>query len=737
MDAILPAALMPALLIVAKATALLLLALGLTALMQRASATSRHLVWVASLLALVAIPLLTMWSPVRFAVLPSAWNVAGTVSGGSVLAADAAATPTAAREPSAGLAANSRRIAANGGASPARSGSASATQPNPNPALAVTEINASNPIPILTLIVGAWAAVALGLLIWLAYGVWQVRRIVRNSTPLTDAKWQGTMIDIADRLELDATPRLLRADAVTMPFACGLRTPTIVLPGECESWSDERRAAVLLHELAHIRRRDIVGHTLGRLVCAVYWFHPLAWTAARRLRAESERACDDLALGCGTRASDYAEHLLDIVTSVRNHGTPSVAMAMATRSEFEGRMLAILDPSLARTAPTRFQASTLAGGVMMFAIVTGSAVPKATGPQSRQPESQQAAAASDSAKPSYTHTSARQSTRTDTVVVQRTTTQASAHTDGPLETNLIVQREPVSTEQPTTQPATKRVPAANPKPEVRAIAAIANPAVQGIADIANPAVRIGRVSPADSSARASVLAKILRSDTASSLRRIAAWGLRDFTDNDAALSALLDAARRDASADVREMSAWALSDAADHANVATALAEMLRTEKDQKVREIAIWSLGNGAGGRNTDAIGALTASLTDEDEKVRELAAWGIGNASPRKAPPALVTALGDRNARVRATAAWALFEIRDEDTAPAIESALQKEMDPQAKWSMVRAISVMGERAVAPLQRLIEGSDAAARALAIRALAGHGGDPWPQPRPRPRPFP
>ena len=70
---------------------------------------------------------------------------------------------------------------------------------------------------------------------------------------------------------------------------------------------------------------------MGRVACALYWFHPLVWTAARRLRAESERACDDLALVFGARPSDYAEHLLDIVTCVRDHNTPAIALAMAHR----------------------------------------------------------------------------------------------------------------------------------------------------------------------------------------------------------------------------------------------------------------------------------------------------------------------------------------------------------------------------------------------------------------------
>src|SRR6478735_5585944 len=160
-----------------------------------------------------------------------------------------------------------------------------------------------------------------------------------------------------------------------MPFACGVFNPTIVLPAECDDWSLDRRRAVLLHELAHVRRHDLVGHTLGRLACALYWFHPLVWTAAKQLRSESERACDDLALTCGARATDYAEHLLDIVTSVRGDATPSVALAMARRKEFEGRMLAILDPELRHSSPSRKQSAALIGSLALISIVVGAAAP--------------------------------------------------------------------------------------------------------------------------------------------------------------------------------------------------------------------------------------------------------------------------------------------------------------------------------------------------------------------------
>jgi len=328
------------LMILAKATLILLAALGVTRAMERGSAVSRHLVWFVSLGALLLIPVLASWSPIRLAILPS--DAVAPSVGAPTLDGPATLAPTGAPT-TAGPVTTGPRIPA---ATPNVEAAANTVRNIVSPKTPWFGI-LSNPKTLFVI----WAVVAVLFAGWLAFGAMSVHRIIRRSRTLDAPDWMYPLWEVADRLELDKAPRLVRSEDAKMPFACGLLRPTIVLPAECDSWTLDRRRAVLLHELAHVRRRDLVGHTVGRFACALYWFHPLVWTAAKRLRSESERACDDLALNCGARASDYAEHLLDIVTGVRHHATPAVALAMARRKEFEGRMLAILDPELRRAAP--------------------------------------------------------------------------------------------------------------------------------------------------------------------------------------------------------------------------------------------------------------------------------------------------------------------------------------------------------------------------------------------------
>jgi len=134
----------------------------------------------------------------------------------------------------------------------------------------------------------------------------------------------------------------------------------VIMPTDADGWSESRLRIVLLHELAHVKRRDCLTHMLGQAACAFHWFNPLAWLAVKRARTERERACDDLVLARGTRGSDYADQLLEMARVLRGDRFPALlggaSLAMAHRSQLEGRLIAILDPRVPRSGLTRGRA---------------------------------------------------------------------------------------------------------------------------------------------------------------------------------------------------------------------------------------------------------------------------------------------------------------------------------------------------------------------------------------------
>lgn len=200
-----------------------------------------------------------------------------------------------------------------------------------------------------TVAMGVWAVGALVLVGLLLVQVIRARLVQRRSRELTGGPvaWQAARL--AADLGITRRVRVLEGGPEAMPMTWGVARPVVLVPASASEWPLERLRAVLLHELAHVRRGDYSVQLAAELACALYWFNPLVWLAARRLRLEREHACDNAVLRAGARASAYAQDLLEIARSLREaHGTALAGVSMARPSQLHGRLLALLDNERSR-----------------------------------------------------------------------------------------------------------------------------------------------------------------------------------------------------------------------------------------------------------------------------------------------------------------------------------------------------------------------------------------------------
>jgi beta-lactamase regulating signal transducer with metallopeptidase domain len=219
-----------------------------------------------------------------------------------------------------------------------------------------------------------WAVGALLVLSRLVVGVWRLRVAVRATEVIDDPAWTPMVRRVAAELGVGRPIALYRGAAGVVPVTSGIVRPIIIVPAESEGWDAERRRLVLTHEIAHVRRLDVLTHMVGQVAVALFWFHPLAWMAAARMRMERERACDDLVLAAGVRPSRYAGDLLEMAQTLGGENVPvAAALAMARRTEIEGRLMAILDGAV-RRGPLGARRIVAAMAVAAVAIVALSVV---------------------------------------------------------------------------------------------------------------------------------------------------------------------------------------------------------------------------------------------------------------------------------------------------------------------------------------------------------------------------
>ena len=621
--------------------------LALTALLvrtvSRGSASLRHLAWAIALVGVILVPLLSRVLPFRLAVLPSApiASPKGEIKHEEIT--ENGTAPVAADEP--------------------------ALTPLPK------RISWASLLPVIWL-VGAGA-----LVLRLIAGFWALSTITRRGRSLENTDWTDVLDRTRAWMDVRERPLLLVSERVAMPCTSGWRRPVIILPMAALEWEDERREVVLLHELAHIRRGDILWHLIAQVAVAVHWFNPLVWAAARAMRADAERAADDLVVNAGATPSDYAAHLLDIVRGSPARREPASVVPFAQRSEFEGRLLAILE-SKGVTMPSP-RASLLTAALAIAAVLP--------------------VAALSAARPSP---------------VLASVDEASA--------NVRTEHRPLPSKSSSESAALLVTTVTDPVVAVRLAAVEAlgglgdTMAVRALIDVLKRDTDAGvrraaawSLGELDDPRAIPALSDALRSDADAEVRRNAAHALGEIEDA-RATPALTEVLRRDRDVSVRKAIVEALSSIEDPASAA-ALFPVLK-DSDPEMRRAAADALGAI---ENLNSVEELMPLVRDESKEVRRAAVDALGSLEDKRALPALARALSDSDVEVRRAAADAIGSLDEVHSAPPELIRALRDDDHEVRRNAVNALSSIDDPAgVAPLAALLKDTDVEIRRAAAEAL-------------------
>ena len=367
--------------LIAKATLMLLGVVALDRLLvQRVSAAVRHRLWSLAFIALLLLPLLSLTVPTwRLAVLPNDWVETETAPASVQRAVpinetprDFGVTETPAPLSETSLETQVLRPPADlpSLSLPNPSNAASESMPPQSPAPVVEETTeqASFNFSWTTLLMSSWAAGVALALAPLAFGWTRNRRLRSESTVIRDQTLSETFESLRERLRIRGVVQLLESPRGIVPMTWGTNRPIVMIPSAWREWPEESQRLVLLHELAHVKRRDVVYQTLARFACAAFWFHPLVWYALRRLRIERELACDDCVLMAGEVPSNYASELVNIAKRYQVMVMPP-AVAMAQRSGLESRIRSLLDKARSHVPVSPRVARVLLCGVLFVATL--------------------------------------------------------------------------------------------------------------------------------------------------------------------------------------------------------------------------------------------------------------------------------------------------------------------------------------------------------------------------------
>jgi beta-lactamase regulating signal transducer with metallopeptidase domain len=229
--------------------------------------------------------------------------------------------------------------------------------------------------PWLPAIAGVWLAGALLAAGRMTIGYWLTRRMVARGEPLADGRFQASVERWRRALGIDAAVRVLASAAVEAPVVVGWLKPVILWPAAALLGLPAHELdALVVHELAHVRRQDALMNLLQACIDVLFFHHPAAWWISDTVRAEREHCADDLAVRvleaghAGSRLS-YAKALLALEERRQAH-----ALALAANGgSLLDRIRRLAGVEEQPASPVRPLAAAAMASLLVAVLVTAAA----------------------------------------------------------------------------------------------------------------------------------------------------------------------------------------------------------------------------------------------------------------------------------------------------------------------------------------------------------------------------
>jgi len=528
--------------------------------------------------------------------------------------------------------------------------------------------------------------------------------LVTRERPLTDEKILDLLEDCKAEMGVRNILGIVTTDKVKSAALFGFVRPRLLLPaGMVEALNPKELRYVFLHELGHLRRRDIYVRWLMSLLQVLHWFNPLVWLAFYRMQSDRELACDALVLAHARsdESEDYGRTLVSLLERFSHpKRLPSMAGIVEAKSQFKRRIKMIADYE--KTSRTRWAGAMLLFAVLACVVLTNAYVAKAD--FTFGTVSPQTVAVAAAAQPT---TDEAMQKKIDELIAQLGDENVNVRLSAAAILTRMNSPRQIRSLRKAVMSIIKALEDENshvrrdvarslgkigdPRAVQPLINALSDPPIRAIASIA-----LGEIG--DPQAVQPLIKKLEAENP--DVRRAAARSLGRIG-NPQAVQSLIKALG-DKVFDVRMNVLTALGEIGDP----QAVQSLIRVlgDEDVLIRFRAVEALGE-IGGRQ--AVQALTKTLGNEEQLFRQAAVLSLHKIGGRRAVHALIKALGDEEVMVRQSAVRAIGEIGDRREIKYLRKALNDEN---------LAVRMTAEEAL----RNIQGKPISIRSICIRIGMG-----------------